>query len=247
MAGGSGLRSRGRAGRARARGAAAGRAARRCRPGRSHRHAAGRGLRERLLLVRTRRRQRRIEHKVGFDTTEHLLRAADVVALRVGQDERRADAAHRGVAAVRRPRPPAALGRRALRPAGACRSDRIALPDVEQGDAQAGRRRAGCSPARRCQATRIGTAAAAHARASERRQGGSRLSRTIPTGAARSRDAATPEATRACGRPATSRAQAAMYAASQPFSHASASDADGGPARAARRRGRAPAAARQPR
>ena len=78
-----------------------------------------------------------------------------------------------------------------------------------------------------CQTRTAGTTVAAHATAAGRRHRGSRWSASRASGVPSSTHTALAEPIWASGNPATSSAHATMYAASQPFNHASANATDG--------------------
>ena len=80
---------------------------------------------------------------------------------------------------------------------------------------------------RSCQTSTTGTTVAAHASAAGRRHRGSRWSASIASGVPSRTHTAAPEPIWASGSPPTSSAQAAMYAASQPFTQARASATEG--------------------
>ena len=85
-----------------------------------------------------------------------------------------------------------------------------------------------CADGKSCQTSSAGTTVAAQASATGRRQRGSRCECEERERQYRAeRTTAVPEPIWASGNPPTSRAHAAMYAASQPFRNASATATDG--------------------
>ena len=109
---------------------------------------------------------------------------------------------------------------------GDLEEDRVALADVEERDAEPLRRR----QRRRGEELphqKAGNDGRTHANAAGRRDRGSRWSASRASGVPSSTHTALPEPIWASGNPATSSAHAAMYAASQPFNHASANATDG--------------------
>ena len=94
---------------------------------------------ERLLVLRAGRREIRVEHPPDPEPADHVRGASDVVALRMRQDERRQRADPHAQELLRR----VALGRALVDEHPRARrleQDRVALPDVEERDAQPGRR-----------------------------------------------------------------------------------------------------------
>ena len=155
-----------RPGPARGRGAGAGRAGtRRPRASRRPRRPRSAAAASAAPLVRARRGEARVEHAVDREPAEHGLSAADVVALRVREHERGEppDAEAAKLLGDVRLRRPLVDEDRAL---GHLEQDRVALPDVEERDPEARRRR---QPSRRDRAARRAAparASRAHASAS---------------------------------------------------------------------------------